>query len=145
MGVGCDTQSRRFKIKAYGSMDPHDTEAVRARMEKGGILIGRFMLSRNYYRLRPGEVYVYDPETAIMHPISGKPASHAAMMIGIGDRPTADPQCLAYHMVMQNSLGKQFGINGIGRVGIKGNVEKEQTLRGLYWIEVEDVKPTSSF
>lgn len=123
-------------------MDPHDTDAVRARMEKGSIMIGRFMLSRNYYRLRPGEVYVYNPETAIMHPISGKPASHAAMMIGVGDRQTADPECLlAHHMVMQNSLGKQFGIDGIGRVGIKGNVENEQTFRNLHWIEVEDVKP----
>ncbi|CAO2144958.1 unnamed protein product [Urochloa humidicola] len=82
------TKFRRFKIKAYGTMNPNDTDAVTARLEEGGILIGHFMLSRNYYRLRPGEVYVYDPDTAIRHPISGLPASHAAMMIGIGHQQT---------------------------------------------------------
>jgi hypothetical protein len=90
-------------------------------------------------------VYVYDPETAIRHPVSGLATSHSAMMIGVGHRQTADPECLSHHMVMQNSLGKQFGINVIGRVGINGAsrvVGKKQTAQSLHWIEVEDVKPT---
>ena len=131
------TQFRRFKIKAYGSMNKDDTEAVEAHLEKGGIMVGSFRISRNYFSLSPGQVYVYDTDKAITHDKSGLPASHVAMMIGIGHRLTASNR-FSRHMVMQNSEGKLFGTNGIGRIG------KRQTLRKLYWIEVEGVEPRAA-
>jgi senataxin len=127
-------QFRRLKIKDYGIMDKSDTEAVTAHLKKGGIMVGTFPISRNYYSLSPRDVYVYDPDKVIKHEKSGLTATHVAMMIGIGRRLTESKR-FSRHMVMQNSEGKLFGINGIGRVG------KKQTLRKLYWIEVEDVKP----
>ncbi|RLM70168.1 hypothetical protein C2845_PM17G14200 [Panicum miliaceum] len=100
-----------------------DTEAVTAHLQKGGIM----------FSLSPWEVYVYDPDKAIRHEKSGLAASHVAMMIGIGHRLTLSKR-FSRHMVMQNSEGNLFGINGIGRIG------KKNTLRNLYWIEVEGVK-----
>lgn len=125
-------QFLRFKIKDYGTMDKDDTKGC-SHLEKGGIMVGTFSISRNYYSLSPSEVYVYDPDKQIRHDKSGLAASHVAMMIGIGHRLTK-PKHFSRHMVMQNSEGKLFGINGVGRVGKK-------TVRKLYWIEVENVKP----
>jgi len=118
-------------------MNKDDTEAVEAHLEKGGIMVGSFRISRNYFSLSPGQVYVYDTDKAITHDKSGLPASHVAMMIGIGHRLTASNR-FSRHMVMQNSEGKLFGTNGIGRIG------KRQTLRKLYWIEVEGVEPRAA-
>jgi hypothetical protein len=80
-------QFRKFKIKKYGSMDK-DMEAVTAHLQKGGIMVGSFPISRNYFSPIPWEVYVYDPDKAIRHEKSGLAASHVAMMIGIGHRLT---------------------------------------------------------
>lgn len=96
-------------------------------------MVGSFPISRNYYSLSPRDVYVYDPDKEIRHEKSGLAASHVTMMIGIGHRLTLSKR-FSRHMVMQNSEGKLFGINGIGRIG------KKKTLRNLYWIEVEGVK-----
>jgi senataxin len=80
-------------------MNKDDTEAVKARLEKGGIMVGSFRISRNYFSLSPGQVYVYDTDKAITHDKSGLPASHVAMMIGIGHRLTASNR-FSRHMVM---------------------------------------------
>jgi hypothetical protein len=78
-------------------------------------------------------VYVFDKEKPMLHPRSWMPVSHAVMMIGIGHQPAASSQ-LCHHMVMQNSEGRLFGVNGIGRVSKKD-------VDGLYLIEVEKPKP----
>ncbi|OEL30205.1 hypothetical protein BAE44_0008775 [Dichanthelium oligosanthes] len=114
-----------------------DTEAVTAHLEKGGIMVGSFPISCNYFSLRPEEVYVYQPDKAITHDKSGLPASHVGMMIGIGHR-LNESKRFTRHMVMQNSEGELFGTNGIARIG------KKQTLRKLYWIEVEGLKPKAA-
>ncbi|KAL6654575.1 hypothetical protein ACP70R_008040 [Stipagrostis hirtigluma subsp. patula] len=119
---------RRFKISSYVFVDPNKTEDVRDILENGGIMVGYFRLSRNYYSLRPNQVYVFDEERPIIHPKSELVASHVVMMIGIGHRQTGVRR-FSRHMAMQNSEGKVFGINGFGRVGKK-------TVRGLYRIEV---------
>ena len=100
-------QFRKFKIKAYGSMDK-DTEAVTAHLQKGGIMVGSFPISRNYFSLSPWEVYVYDLDKAIRHEKSVLEASHVEMMIDIGHQLTLS-KCFSRHMVMQNSEGNLFG------------------------------------
>ncbi|KAL6907869.1 hypothetical protein ACP4OV_002039 [Aristida adscensionis] len=122
------TKYRRFSISSYASVDPTQTEAVSDILEKGGIMVGHFRLSRNYYSLKPRQVYVFDKNMPIMHPQSDLVAAHAVMMIGIGHRPTS-PGRFTRHMAIQNSEGELFGINGIGKVGKK-------TVQGLYRIHL---------
>lgn len=120
---GCK-QSQVFKISGHELVDPKNVKTVTELLELGNILVGRFKLSRNYYSLKPGQVYVYDKDKQIFHPKSGLPASHGVMIMGVGRRQTrwsemtgSRKPVYTNHMVMQNSEGNMFGINGIGRVG----------------------------
>ncbi|CAM0152696.1 unnamed protein product [Urochloa decumbens] len=84
---------------------------------KGNVLIGTFKLSMNYNYCKPGEIYEYNPKEPILHPLTDRPASHAVMVIG-GIEASDKTQLLPkeHHFVMQNSHGRYFGQNGIGRV-----------------------------
>ncbi|KAK3120638.1 hypothetical protein QOZ80_9AG0691280 [Eleusine coracana subsp. coracana] len=114
------------------------TEDVTKLLEAGNIMVGRFLLSRNFYNLKPGEVYVHDKNMQLFHPKSGLPASHGVMRVSIGRRQTSlvketgKPKYTS-HMVMQNSESELFGINGIGRVGKK-------TVLDLYRITVSELE-----
>ncbi|TVU23829.1 hypothetical protein EJB05_26212, partial [Eragrostis curvula] len=129
------SEYREFKISGHELVDHSNSEAVTELLDTGNIMVGRFRLSRNYYSLKPGEVYVYDADQQIYHPKSGLAASHGAMMIGSGRTQTKLKEngkpVYARHMVMQNSEGDLFGINGIGRVGKK-------TVTELYRIHVPE-------
>uniref|UniRef100_K3YL01 Uncharacterized protein n=1 Tax=Setaria italica TaxID=4555 RepID=K3YL01_SETIT len=127
-------QFQVFKILSYEEVDPTNTERVERLMEEGNMMVGHFLLSRNYFSLKPGQVYVFDKEKPFLHPKSGMAVSHAVMMIGVGHQPTAASGQLEHHMVLQNSEGRLFGINGIGKV-CKKDVD------GLYLIKVENEKP----
>ncbi|TVU02629.1 hypothetical protein EJB05_51871, partial [Eragrostis curvula] len=129
------SEYREFKISGHELVDHSNSEAMTELLDTGNIMVGRFRLSRNYYSLKPGEVYVYDADQQIYHPKSGLAASHGAMMIGSGRTQTKLKEngkpVYARHMVMQNSEGDLFGINGIGRVGKK-------TVTELYRIHVPE-------
>lgn len=129
--VCCFLHSQVVKLSAYKGIVV-DTKVnqsikdVKNLLEKGNILVGSFRLSMNYYKLRPGEIYVYDEKKPIKHPKSNLTASHAVMMIGIGQ--SKNPRyCF---MGMQNSEGQRFGINGLGRVAVK-------SIKDLFQIELE--------
>ncbi|TVU03933.1 hypothetical protein EJB05_50512, partial [Eragrostis curvula] len=134
-GVLATNESRTkwgvFKILGWEYVDPANTEAVKKILEQGSIMVGHFRMSRNYYNLKPGQVYVDDKDQALLNPKSDQPASHAVMMIGIGRN--------GYfrHLGMQNSEGRIFGINGLGRVA-------KQSVEGLYRIKVWEMKGTAS-
>ncbi|TVU23816.1 hypothetical protein EJB05_26199, partial [Eragrostis curvula] len=117
------TKWRVFKILGWEYVDPANTEAVKKILEQGSIMVGHFRMSRNYYNLKPGQVYVDDKDQALLNPKSDQPASHAVMMIGIGRN------VYFRHLGMQNSEGRIFGINGLGRVG-------KQSVEGLYRIKI---------
>ncbi|GJN05038.1 hypothetical protein PR202_ga22634 [Eleusine coracana subsp. coracana] len=135
--VFCCKQYQVFKISGHELVDPKDGKAVAKLLECGNIMVGRFKLSRNYYSVEPGHVYVYDEDMQIFHPKSGLPASHGAMMMGAGRRQTRwsdkTGSCrpvYSSHMVMQNSEGETFGIDGIGRIGKNSIME----LYRIHWI-----------
>uniref|UniRef100_A0A0E0MHP3 Uncharacterized protein n=1 Tax=Oryza punctata TaxID=4537 RepID=A0A0E0MHP3_ORYPU len=93
-----------------------------------------FRLSYNYFYLKPGEVYMYDETKPFIHPKSNLAATHALMMIGIGKKQSKWNEktklpVFRRHMVMQNSEGKRFGMDGIGRIS-------KNSVRGLYRIQV---------
>ena len=49
-----------FKLESYERVDETlKTEEAEALVEAGSIMACNFRLSRNYFRLRPGDVYVY--------------------------------------------------------------------------------------
>lgn len=132
----CCKQFREFKISGHEHVDPKMTETVTNLLKAGSVMVGRFLLSRNFYSLKPGQVYVFDESKQLYHPRSGLVASHGVMMMGIGRRQTGTAEKTgkpkyARHMAMQNSEGELFGINGTGRVGKK-------TVLDLYRIEVSD-------
>ncbi|TVT98821.1 hypothetical protein EJB05_55850, partial [Eragrostis curvula] len=129
------TKWRVFKILGWEYVDPANTEAVKKILEQGGIMVGHFRMSQNYYNLKPGQVYVYDKDQALLNPKSDQPASHAVMMIGIGRSKTVLDGYFR-HMAMQSSEGRIFGINGLGRVA-------KTSVEGLYWIKVRKLERTS--
>lgn len=122
-------QSRIIKILLYEEVEPSETVRLTKLLEEGNIMVGHFRLSWNYFTLKPDEVYAFNEKKAFIHPKSNLVASHAVMMVGIGHQQTG-PKRFLRHMVMQNSEGKLFGINGIGRV-------RKNSVRGLYRLEVE--------
>ncbi|TVT97390.1 hypothetical protein EJB05_57389, partial [Eragrostis curvula] len=123
---------RLVKIKSHERVDGKEAEEIGSLLECGDIMIGTFRLSRNYFRLRPGEPYVYQKNIPYIHPKSGLPVSHSAMVVGHGKQPSplestsTEPPRL-HHVNIQNSEGKRFGVNGFGRV-------TRGSLRGLYRI-----------
>ncbi|OEL37297.1 hypothetical protein BAE44_0001684 [Dichanthelium oligosanthes] len=90
---------------------------MKARLKKGGGMVVHFRVSWNYFSLRPGEEYAFDPERPMIHPKSDLVAGHAAMTIGVGHGQSTNADQYQ-HMVIQNSLGKLFGIDGIGSIRI---------------------------
>ncbi|TVU02630.1 hypothetical protein EJB05_51872, partial [Eragrostis curvula] len=122
--------TKEFKISAYAEVDIKNTEAMKKLFKEGNVLIGTFKLSMNYFNLKPGEVYIYDKMKPFKHPKSGLTASHAVMMIGLGLTKTLRPNKYFRHLGMQNSEGRLFGINGLGRVA-------KNSLKDLYRIELE--------
>jgi hypothetical protein len=53
-------RERLFKLESYERVDATlTTEEAEALVEAGNIMACNFRLSRNYFDLRPGEVYVY--------------------------------------------------------------------------------------
>lgn len=105
-------QSRIIKILSYEEVDPSKTADVTKLVEEGNVMVGHFRLSWNYFTLKPSEVYAFDDKKAFIHPKSNLVASHAVMTVGNGHRNTAPKRFFRY-MVMQNSEGKLFGIEGI--------------------------------
>uniref|UniRef100_J3N9W9 Uncharacterized protein n=1 Tax=Oryza brachyantha TaxID=4533 RepID=J3N9W9_ORYBR len=132
-------QDRLFKISSYEKVvDVDDSQKVRSLLEAGNIMVGYFRVSRNYFYLKPGEIYMYDKTRPYIHAKSNLPVSHAVMVIGDGRKPTASAanetsQLPTYneHVMIQNSEGKRFGIDGLGRVD-------KPTLRRLYKITLPD-------
>ncbi|GJN37103.1 hypothetical protein PR202_gb26027 [Eleusine coracana subsp. coracana] len=79
------TESERlFKIKSHERLNANRVEETESLLDHGDIMVGTFRVSRNYFRLKPGEPYIYDKNIPYTHPKSGLPASHAAMVIGMG-------------------------------------------------------------
>ncbi len=102
-------------------------------LEAGNIMVGHFRVSRNYFYLKPGEIYSYDKRVPYIHAKSNLPVSHAVMVIGDGRHrePMASAANDREHVMIQNSEGKRFGIDGLGRVD-------KLSFRGLYQIILPD-------
>ncbi|XP_037437517.1 uncharacterized protein LOC119304912 [Triticum dicoccoides] len=131
----------RFKLKSYSRIDINENEgeglkvAVRD-VRAGTVFLIYFRISRNYFTLKPGEIYHYDATKAYVSPSFSIPASHVVMMIGSGDTaictelPNGGTQCEnSVHLNFQNSAGKLFGDDGFGKVG-------SSSVKGLYKITV---------
>jgi senataxin len=109
-------RERLFKLESYERVDATlTTEEAEALVEAGNIMACNFRLSRNYFDLRPGEVYVYDRLCSYIHARSGMPVSHAVTVIGHGGQETR-LQGPVRHVHFQNSEGKRSGDDGFGRV-----------------------------
>ncbi|KAB8115998.1 hypothetical protein EE612_056900 [Oryza sativa] len=82
---------------------------------------------------KPGEIYSYDKRVPYIHAKSNLPVSHAVMVIGDGRHrePMASAANDREHVMIQNSEGKRFGIDGLGRVD-------KLSFRGLYQIILPD-------
>ncbi|TVU05879.1 hypothetical protein EJB05_49081, partial [Eragrostis curvula] len=113
--------ARLFRIQSHEEINAKEVEKTESLVEGGEIMIGSFRVSRNYFRLRQGETYVYYKEMPYINAKSGLPASHSVMITGHGKQPfplkgtSTEPSCLR-HVHFQNSEGKRFGVNGFGRV-----------------------------
>jgi senataxin len=120
-------QERLFKLESYERVDATlKAEEAEALVEAGSIMACNFRLSRNYFRLKPGEVYVYDRRFPYIHPISDLPVSHAVTVIGHGGQPRPPPaEGQVRHVHVQNSEGKRSGDDGFLRVA-------RDSVRGLY-------------
>lgn len=129
----------RFKLKSYSRLEINDnggmSVAARAVVD-GTVFLIHFRVSRNYFTLKPGEVYHFDANNAYLSPSSFIPASHAVMMIGSGDThiytelPSGDIQHeKSVHVNFQNSAGKLFGDGGFGKIG-------SSSVRGLYQLTI---------
>jgi senataxin len=127
-----------FKLESYERVDETLTaEEAEELVEAGSIMACNFRLSRNYFRLRPGDVYVYDSRFPYIHPISGLPVSHAAMVIGHGGQQQPPPaKGPVRHVHIQNSEGERFGDDGFGRVD-------RDTVHGLYRLTLPPLPPTA--
>lgn len=64
-------QFQVFKILSYEEVDPTNTERVERLLEEGNMMVGHFPLSRNYFSLKPGQVYVFDKEKPYSAPQVG--------------------------------------------------------------------------
>ncbi|KAM0883291.1 hypothetical protein ACQ4PT_031714 [Festuca glaucescens] len=124
-----EERERLFKLESYERVDATLTaEEAEALVEAGNIMACNFCLSRNYFDLRPGEVYVYDRLCPYMHARSSMPVSHAVTVIGHGGQETR-LQGPVRHVHFQNSEGKRSGDDGFGRVA-------RDSVRGLYRLTV---------
>jgi senataxin len=121
---------QRLKISAYKIIKTKGMDATKltAVLKRGNIMPSSFRISRNYFYLRPGEVYSYDEKLPYIHSKTDLRASHAVMTIGTGHEDdqtevgnedaqveTQETKKLR-HIVMQNSEGNLFGVDGKGRV-----------------------------
>uniref|UniRef100_A0A0E0MHP9 DNA2/NAM7 helicase-like C-terminal domain-containing protein n=1 Tax=Oryza punctata TaxID=4537 RepID=A0A0E0MHP9_ORYPU len=131
---------RLFKIASYEKVGINKPQKVRCLLEAGNIMVGHFRVSRNYFYLKPGEIYSYDKSMPYIHAKSNLPVSHAVMVIGDGREPmasaangTCSSELPLYreHVMIQNSEGKRFGIDGLGRVD-------KLSFRGLYHITLPE-------
>ncbi|KAF0896794.1 hypothetical protein E2562_028092 [Oryza meyeriana var. granulata] len=121
-GIGrdkVDSEDRLFKIASYGKVDIDEPQTIRSLLEAGNIMVGHFRVSRNYFYLKPGEIYMYDKTRPYIHAKSNLPVSHAVMVIGDGRKPMApaangtSQPLYNEHVMIQNSEGKRFGIDGL--------------------------------
>uniref|UniRef100_A0A0E0MHQ1 DNA2/NAM7 helicase-like C-terminal domain-containing protein n=1 Tax=Oryza punctata TaxID=4537 RepID=A0A0E0MHQ1_ORYPU len=135
-----DPEDRLFKIASYEKVGINKPQKVRCLLEAGNIMVGHFRVSRNYFYLKPGEIYSYDKSMPYIHAKSNLPVSHAVMVIGDGREPmasaangTCSSELPLYreHVMIQNSEGKRFGIDGLGRVD-------KLSFRGLYHITLPE-------
>ncbi|VAH73396.1 unnamed protein product [Triticum turgidum subsp. durum] len=130
---------RRFKLKSYSRLEINEnggmSVAARAVVD-GTFFLMHFKVSRNYFTLKPGQVYHFDANNAYLSPSFLIPASHAVMMIGSGDThiytelPSGDIQHeKSVHVNFQNSAGKLLGDDGFGKIG-------SSSVRGLYQLTI---------
>jgi hypothetical protein len=132
-------QEATFKIKSYSRLDIRENRGLNDALlaiRNGTVLSGYFRISRNYFYLKPGEIYHYDDTRPYLSPIYSLPASHVVMMIGSGvtntstELPSEDLQKQKdIHLNFQNSAGKLFGDGGFGKIG-------SRSVRGLYQMKV---------
>uniref|UniRef100_A0A0E0F852 DNA2/NAM7 helicase-like C-terminal domain-containing protein n=1 Tax=Oryza meridionalis TaxID=40149 RepID=A0A0E0F852_9ORYZ len=92
---------------------------------------------------KPGEIYSYDKRVPYIHAKSNLPVSHAVMVIGdgrhrepmasaaSGTSNSTEQPLYREHVMIQNSEGKRFGIDGLGKVD-------KLSFRGLYQIILPD-------
>lgn len=107
--------------------------AALSTMAAGCVYSGNYRISRNYFRLKPGEVYHYDPTDPYLNPKTSLPYAHAVMMVGSGLEVTklvnGGIMKKQVHLNFQNSAGDLFGDKGFGKVG-------SNSVRSLYRMTV---------
>ncbi|KAM0897287.1 hypothetical protein ACQ4PT_022651 [Festuca glaucescens] len=122
-----------FKVKSCSKLEIKEAEDMGSALislAAGNVYVGTYRVSRNYFSLKPGEVYHYDRTIPYLNPRSSLPYAHAVMMIGSGTELTKlSNQGRKVHLNFQNSSGNLFGDNGFGKVG-------SSSVRSLHRITV---------
>ncbi|TVU40495.1 hypothetical protein EJB05_13962, partial [Eragrostis curvula] len=129
-----ERKNQVFKIRSYDKVDVSDPESIATRVRKGNIMVCHFRLSRNYFYLKPKEPYWDDETKPFISSKTLKLASHAVMTIGDGKRTihpanSSGKTSVRRHVDFQNSEGKRFGIDGLGKV-------LRRSVRGMYEMKI---------
>jgi senataxin len=122
-----------FNVKSCSKLEIKEAEDMGTALSSlaaGNVFVGTYRVSRNYFSLKPGQVYHYDRRMPYLNPRSSLPYAHAVMMIGSGTELIKLPNReRKIHLNFQNSAGNLFGENGFGKVG-------SSSVRSLYSITV---------
>lgn len=87
------------------------TDVIISHLLEGKVFIINFMVTTEYYRLLPHQIYRV-PKRNAKYEVNkkGKPNSHCVVVVGFGIR-NKEP-----YLIYQNSYGKAWGKDGFGRI-----------------------------